>query len=120
MSHDVSARRWETVDGALGAHRPAALSRRSLIGRAAALGVGLPLLTRSGLSAQKIPSPAAPPPSGEPVTIGAKVLVAPDDFKAGDLVRPSLTWDPRAWRDMYLYRAASRATSCAPPCDVLL
>jgi branched-chain amino acid transport system substrate-binding protein len=67
--------------------RSTGFSRRSLIGRAAALGVGLPLLTRAGATAQGTPSPgaspAAPAPSGEPITIGASVSTTGSNGRTG-------------------------------------
>ncbi|MBA2278709.1 MAG: amino acid ABC transporter substrate-binding protein [Chloroflexia bacterium] len=73
---------------------PVALSRRTLLGRAGALGVGLPLLARQSASAQGTPSPAAPPPTGEPITIGASISTTGSNGRTGQYQQEAyLLWE---------------------------
>jgi branched-chain amino acid transport system substrate-binding protein len=63
---------------------PSSLSRRDLMRRAAALGVSVPVLTAllaAGAGAQG--TPAAPPPEGEPIRIGASVSTTGTNGRTG-------------------------------------
>src|SRR5829696_4552270 len=83
MSYKNLVHRLHAMEDMTSSPRTSALSRRSLIGRAAALGIGLPLMARTGVSAQGTPSPAAPPPTGEPITIGASVSTTGSNGRTG-------------------------------------